>query len=194
MNKKKIFILMITISFATVLLVNQPGVEGQFGPTGWVPYTPDDMGFLPIEYSLEEGITSPEHISFSENIVEGENMEIKCIVGFPNSAYRVKDWGEIRVKDNLVIADAKLEEGENMFALMTVETRSHTYSIEAPSVPLWGGDYEDYTFIFNSWGEEVARKRFTVDKSSTGYALDLLLFLALPIILFIPMIALERWT
>ena len=79
----------------------------------------------------------------------------KITMAFPDSGYRVNDWGTIERQGNVFVVDAQTEHG-NGFVLCVLTYRSHDYDLGV----LTPGNY---TFVFKAWGQTVESKNFGID-------------------------------
>jgi len=110
--------------------------EGDITVAGWVPYVPTAEQ-TEIEISTIGGVTYA-----------------KVTLTFPDTGYRVKDWGTISRTNNDFSVDALVERWTGVSS-PTVTQLSHTY--ELGKLPP-----DTYTFTFMAWGTIVESEEFTI--------------------------------
>jgi hypothetical protein len=107
----------------------------------WIPYTP-----------------LPEQVKISINTKAGITF-VNIILTFPNTGFRVIDWGYIQKEGNKFYLDTKIEEWTGPSALMIINF-SRGYELGNLSEGI-------YIFIFKSWGKTVKTQSFNITKGES---------------------------
>lgn len=120
---------------------------------GNIDPTPAERTFTVLVEEWTPYIPSPEQVEL-ESITKNGNTFINVKLIFPNTCFRVSDWGEIERNGNTFSVNTKVEEFTG-FCLQTLTTYDHTYDL---------GNLPDgtYSFIFKCWGEVVKVLTFEV--------------------------------
>ena len=103
----------------------------------------------------------PVSRGFSTDIVistSGGSTSAEVKLTFPNSGYRVPDWGAVTRTDNEFSVDAKVERWTGLSAQM-ITTITHVYTLGALSPGT-------YSFAVKAYGLVVARNQFTIGSAT----------------------------